>query len=126
MSLGGVAVLIVEDDLDNRELLAAGLTSLGADVIARARGEEALEVLSVWRPDVVLLDLVLPGMDGIATLRAIRATSGFATLPAIALTARVEAIVRTRTRDAGFVAHLTKPIPVRLVAEAIAAVVAAK
>lgn len=122
MTIGGVKVLLVEDDLDIRELLAAVLTSHGADVIARARGEEALEVLSVWRPDVALLDLQLPGMDGFATLRAIRGLQGYAEIPAVALTALSEREARARMSESGFSALVLKPAPLAEIVAAIMAV----
>ena len=77
-------ILIVEDEFDIRELLEAYLTNEGYKVIAAENGEEALERFHDGHPDLVLLDLLLPGLDGFLVCRAIREESD---LPVIMLTA---------------------------------------
>ena len=77
-------ILIVEDEFDIRELLEAYLTNEGYKVIAAEDGEEALERFQDESPDLVLLDLLLPGLDGFQVCRAIREESD---LPVIMLTA---------------------------------------
>ncbi len=77
-------ILIVEDEFDIRELLEAYLTNEGYKVIAAEDGEEALELFHDGHPDLVLLDLLLPGLDGFQVCRAIREESD---LPVIMLTA---------------------------------------
>ena len=77
-------ILIVEDEFDIRELLEAYLTNEGYKVIAAEDGEEALERFHDGNPDLVLLDLLLPGLDGFQVCRAIREESD---LPVIMLTA---------------------------------------
>jgi two-component system KDP operon response regulator KdpE len=65
-------VLVVDDEVEMQRALKAGLTYHDFDVHAVGSGEEALREAAAWRPDVILLDLGLPGMDGFATLRALR------------------------------------------------------
>jgi two-component system KDP operon response regulator KdpE len=65
-------VLVVDDEVEMQRALKAGLTYHDFDVRAVGSGEEALREAAAWRPDVILLDLGLPGMDGFATLRALR------------------------------------------------------
>jgi two-component system KDP operon response regulator KdpE len=68
-------VLVVDDEADMRRALRAGLEQRGYDVLAVASGEEALREARAWRPDVLLLDLGLPGLDGFETLERLRRSS---------------------------------------------------
>jgi CheY-like chemotaxis protein len=117
-SLGGVRVLVVDDDPDALELVAAVLTSAGAETrtVRSARG--ALTMLETWRPDVVVSDVEMPEMDGhafVAALRARDAAHG-GRVPAVALTAYGREEDRVRLLAAGFQMHLAKPFePAHLV-----------
>ena len=102
-------VAVVEDNPDNRLLLHAILGERFA-VLEYASGEEALAGFAAERPDVVLLDISLPGMDGLEILARIRADAALAGLPVIALTAHAMAGDRERYLAAGFDDYLTKPI----------------
>jgi PAS domain S-box-containing protein len=117
-ALGGVRVLLVEDDADNREILRALLEEYHAEVHSAASAEEALDFLATDRPHVVVSDIGLPEMDGYELIRHIRtATDGGARTPAIALTAHASAEDRTRALRAGYQAHIAKPVePAELVA----------
>ncbi len=78
-------VLVVDDDHKILRLLRIELTAQGFAVSMAARGEEALEAIQRQRPDLVVLDIIMPGMDGLAVLKALRETSG---VPVILLTAK--------------------------------------
>ena len=68
-ALAGISVLLVDDDADNSELLALYVEAQGASVRTAESAREALEVLSSWKPDVMLLDISMPEMDGYDLLK---------------------------------------------------------
>ena len=110
-SLSG-SVLIVEDNEVNRMIAREVLLSLGLNVDEAANGVEALEFLQRNRPDLVLMDCLMPVMDGYETAKRIRqkeASSGTDRLPIVALTANAFDEDASRSRAAGMDAHLAKP-----------------
>ncbi len=110
--LQGVRVLVVDDHTDARELLAMVLSSAGASVSAAASAPDALEALKREPPDVLVSDIGMPGEDGFALVRrvkALRPEDGGRT-PAIALTAYATEEDRLRALAAGFAEHLPKPV----------------
>jgi CheY-like chemotaxis protein len=110
--LEGATILVLEDDLSFREGLAAALHRFGARVLEAGSAQAALHVVQERRPDIMVVDLGLPSVDGIEFLRRVHrlpARAGGQT-PAVALTARNTALDRAATQKAGFIAHLTKPI----------------
>ncbi len=102
-------VAVVEDNPDNRLLLRAILGD-AYDIVEYDNGEDALAAFAHTRPDVVLLDISLPGMDGLEILRHIRGDGALRPLPVIALTAHAMAGDREKYLRAGFDDYLTKPI----------------
>jgi signal transduction histidine kinase/ActR/RegA family two-component response regulator len=117
--LDRLRILVVDDDADGRTLTALVLTQAGASVKAVASARDALDVLEVQRPDVLISDIGLPDEDGYALVQRIRhheaAYGGF--LPAITLTGYARADDRHRAFAAGFQAHLAKPLePAELIA----------
>ena len=102
-------IALVEDNPDNRLLVRAILEDL-YEIVEYETGNEALTGLQQERPDLVLLDISLPGMDGTEVLRHIRADDGLKDLPVIALTAHAMAGDREKFLSAGFDDYLTKPI----------------
>jgi CheY-like chemotaxis protein/two-component sensor histidine kinase len=110
--LAGVEVLVVEDDLDSRDLLGHLLTRRGAKVTAAAHARDALEALETTAFDVIVSDVGMPGMDGLELLRTLRARTSAAgqRTPAVALTAYTRAADRTQVAHAGFQAHIPKPV----------------
>lgn len=102
-------IAVVEDNADNRLLLQS---LLGEDyrLVEYGDGAEALAGLRGDRPDLVLLDISLPGMDGEQVLAEIRADPSLRDLPVIALTAHAMAGDRERLLDAGFDDYVTKPL----------------
>jgi signal transduction histidine kinase len=104
----GRHILIVEDNADQRSTLETLLRILGHRVESAGTGPEAVERALASRPEVVLIDLGLPGMDGYEVARQLRAGHPGAQL--IALTGHAQEEDRRRTSEAGFVAHLVKPV----------------
>jgi CheY-like chemotaxis protein len=102
-------VAVVEDNADNRLLLQAILDGL-YEVVEYENGVDALAGLSAQLPDLVLLDISLPGMDGNEILARIRADEQLRRLPVIALTAHAMAGDREKYLAAGFNDYITKPI----------------
>jgi CheY-like chemotaxis protein len=113
-------ILIVEDNPDNMKLFKAVLGLRRHTVVGLTGGEGLLESLSAERPDVVLLDIQLPGEDGFQLLERLRG-SGQALPPVVALTAHAMSGDREKALSAGFVGYLTKPIDVGTFAESVEA-----
>jgi CheY-like chemotaxis protein len=104
-------VLVVDDNEDMAQTLALLLRLKGCEVEVAHDGAQTLLRLRTFSPEVVLLDLGLPGeLDGFAVARRIKADPALTDVPLIALSGQVEPGVGHRTHEAGFNAHLTKPI----------------
>lgn len=112
-------VLIVEDSEDARYFMRLALEDLGYLIIEAEDGAKAVTVAQQERPDVILMDLSLPIMDGIAATQKIRASDGLHGVPVIAVTAHQETDFRTGAKAAGFDAYVTKPIDVDFLSELI-------
>src|SRR5262245_480947 len=116
-TLRGTKVLVVDDDYDTREILAAMLSRYGPEVRAAASAAEAVDLFTAWRPDVLVSDIGMPIEDGYDLIRKIRALpiDQGGNTSAIALTAFAGKEDRQRALAAGFQQHLSKPIePVAL------------
>jgi CheY-like chemotaxis protein len=108
--LKGLQVLVVDDEADARELVARILQTQGARVMTSGSSEEALRLVELNKPDVLVSDIGMPGMDGYQLIRQIRATEAKGQrLPALALTAFARAEDRKRAMLAGYQSHLAKP-----------------
>jgi CheY-like chemotaxis protein len=103
-------ILVIEDNTDFREGLRLLLESWGHRVEQASRGAEGLDIVRLKHPEIVLIDLGLPGIDGYAVARALRGDPGGEALLLVAITGYGRASDRSRARDAGFDAHLTKPV----------------
>src|SRR5882724_11181000 len=103
-------ILVVDDNALNRELLLEELSHRAFDVTTAAGGREALTLLKLHSYDVVLLDIMMPGVDGLAVLREIRKTKALAELPVIMTTARDTRSSVVDALDAGANDYVTKPI----------------
>jgi len=111
----GTSVLVVEDDPDAREALCDLLQSWGAQVSEAADGAEALRRIEDAPPDLALVDLGLPGIDGLEVARRARGTEQGRKPFLVALTGYSDALARKAAEDAGFDLHLSKPVdPVAL------------
>jgi CheY-like chemotaxis protein len=108
--LAGLTVLVVEDHHDSRDVLRQMLQGYGARVVEAAHGEEALDLLDRPRPAAILCDLVMPVMDGFRFVAAVKASPRWRRIPIIAVTALGGELDYRRTWEAGFDAHLTKPV----------------
>jgi PAS domain S-box-containing protein len=111
-SLRGIRVLVVDDDRDSLDLVRTILVSSGAEARGCASASEGLRVVQEWRPDVLISDIEMPGEDGYAFIRKVRAldfTEGGKT-PALALTAYGRVEDRLRTLSAGYSMHVPKPV----------------
>jgi CheY-like chemotaxis protein len=104
-------ILIVEDNPDNMKLFRALLTLKGHEVTALQTGEGLLETIDQTGPELVLMDIQLPGRDGYELLAEIR-KSPHSALPVVALTAHAMSGDRERARAAGFDDYITKPIEI--------------
>jgi len=105
-----VRILVVDDEPDSREVLASALEGRGAEVRTAASAEAALQVLDVWKPDLLVSDIAMPGTDGYELLQRIRArTDDRAGIPAIALSAYADNEHRNRALAAGYQRHIAKP-----------------
>jgi CheY-like chemotaxis protein len=117
--LDGIHVLAVDDDQDALVMLREILEGAGAAVTTAGSAQGALEALPGCRPDVLLTDLGMPGMDGFELIARVRqaVNAPFGNVPAAALTAYARSEDRTRALRSGFQMHLAKPIdPAELVA----------
>jgi CheY-like chemotaxis protein len=124
-SLTGVTALVVDDELDSRTLVGRLIEERGGSAILAGSADEALDVLSRERVNVLVSDVGMPGRDGYALIRQVRDQSllGLRRVPAIALTAYARAEDRQRALLAGYQMHLAKPIEPRELVAGIASLV---
>ncbi len=106
-------ILIIEDNPMNMKLARDILEAKGYTVIASDNGEEGLRLAFEQRPNLVLMDIQLPGIDGVEAFAQIRAEPSTADVPVVAFTASVTANDRSRVADAGFDAFVSKPIDLK-------------
>lgn len=106
-------ILIVEDEQDIRELLAYNLEKEGYATVQAADGKEGLELARSRKPDLILLDLMLPKMDGLAVCRELERDSGTVRIPIIMLTARGEDVDRILGFELGADDYVVKPFSPR-------------
>ena len=107
-------VLIVEDNDKNRKLARDVLAHQGYRVLEAESGEDGLRLAGgAERPDLILMDIHLPGIDGIETLRRLRADDGTRAIPVIAVTASAMTHDRQKIVAAGFDGYQSKPISIR-------------
>lgn len=120
--LDGARLLVVDDDADTRQLLKHVLEDYGAEVKTAASAAEALEAISASLPDALVADIGMPGEDGYALMRKIRALppSRGGAVPSLALTAYARPEDRVRALTAGFQYYVTKPVEPDELATAIA------
>jgi two-component system cell cycle response regulator DivK len=108
---GDVAtVLVVEDTEDNRQMMRRLLEMSGFRVVEATNGREAVEVASQVQPQIILMDLSLPIIDGLAATRQIRNLPELNTVPIVAVSAHDTADFHSEALDAGCNAYVTKPI----------------
>lgn len=105
-----VRVLLVEDDWMHREFLVRVLEIKGYEVAVAVSGEQALDSARADRPDAIIMDLGLPGIDGVETIRRMRSQAATRRIPIVALTAYALSEDQQRALDAGCDAFESKPV----------------
>lgn len=103
-------ILVVDDVTDNLILISLALQNNGFRVLTAKSGEEAIKIAQIARPDLILMDIAMPGIDGLAATRRIRKHAELQHVPVIALTAFETLGFRQAAAEAGFDGYLTKPI----------------
>ncbi|MDT5157419.1 MAG: hypothetical protein QOH51_1776 [Acidobacteriota bacterium] len=110
--LEGLKVLVVDDEVDTREVFRVGISRCGAEVLTAASAQEALEAIERERPDLLISDIGMPGEDGYELIKKVRALPAGrgGKIPAIALTAYARTEDRLRALRAGYQMHISKPV----------------
>ena len=102
-------ILLIDDEEHMLRLLQFALKTVSASIYCVKRGDAAVDFLKANKPNLVLLDYAMPGMDGVETLRNIRAQEGGSAVPVIMLTARDQTAIRKEAAGLNVEAFLTKP-----------------
>lgn len=119
-----ITILVADDKASSREMIATILSHAGYRVVEAANGEEALALAAAERPDLFLLDLQMPLLDGFGVVEALRRDPVFERVPVLALSAYAMAADRERAARAGFTSYLTKPVNVALLRAELARLLA--
>ena len=109
---GGRLILIVEDNARNMKLARDVLQFHGFRTVEAVSGEDGVILAHQHIPDLILMDIALPGIDGVAATQQLKNEAATATIPIVALTASVTAADRARFGDAGFAGFIAKPTDV--------------
>ena len=112
-------ILIVDDNAASRDLLRHILKPLRQEVLEACQGNEALDKIAEVEPDLVLLDIEMPVLDGFTVLRRLRENPRFSALPVIAVTANAMQGDRERAVAEGFTAYITKPVSATVVRDEV-------
>jgi two-component system cell cycle response regulator DivK len=118
-------ILVADDKASSRELIRTLLEHSGYEILEACDGQEALDVARASAPDLILLDIHMPVLDGYGTVRAMRLDEKLRNLPIVALTASAMHSDRNRVLDAGFTAYITKPIGLKALREELEKLLAA-
>ena len=119
-------ILYVEDNQDNRLLVRRVLSSEGYDVVDASDAKSALEKIKMIQPDLILMDINMPDVDGYTLTSQIRQTPGYASVPIIAVTANVMRGDREKSLEAGCDGYIQKPIDIDTLAQQIERYIARK
>ena len=117
-------VLVVEDQEDNRRILSVYLEYVGYRVVSAVNGAEGVATAREQRPNVIVMDISMPVLDGYQALRLLREDPELSEIPVIALTAHALSTDREAVLAAGFDSYLAKPIEPRLVAAEVRRIIA--
>ena len=112
-------ILIAEDRPSSRELIRTVLEGCGYSVAEAVDGRQAVEVARRENPDLLIVDLQMPALDGLVVLAEFRRDERFADVPIVALTASAMQGDRERALEAGFTEYITKPVNLRFLRQAI-------
>jgi two-component system alkaline phosphatase synthesis response regulator PhoP len=121
MVTGKAKILVIEDDEDIRELISFNLRKEGYQVLDSESGEEGLDMVSTEKPDLIVLDLMLPGVDGLDVCRALKSDSATAMIPVIMVTAKGEEADIVAGLELGADDYVTKPFSPRVLTARIRA-----
>ncbi len=126
--LNGLRILVVDDELDSRELITAILTHCGSEVKCSESAAEAIEAFRNWKPDLLVSDIGMPTEDGYSLIQKLRKmrSKWAREMPAVALTAYATVEDRDRALDAGFQVHVAKPIEPEALVRSVAGVAGRK
>jgi two-component system cell cycle response regulator DivK len=106
-------ILVVEDHEDNRRIVRDLLTSVGYEMIEARTGEDAVRLAEAERPDLILMDIQLPGIDGLEATRRIRESPALQSIPVIAVTSYALSGDDAKVRQAGCDDYVAKPFSPR-------------
>jgi two-component system cell cycle response regulator DivK len=112
-------ILYVEDNFDNRVLIRRVLESEGYEMTEASDAEDAMQKIHSVRPNLILMDINMPGVDGYALTARIKATPGFAAVPIVAVTANVMRGDREKSLEAGCDGYIQKPIDIDILSQQI-------
>jgi two-component system, cell cycle response regulator DivK len=112
-------IFYIEDNMDNRTLIRRILTAEDYQVVEAENAKEALEKLETLRPDMILMDINMPEVDGYTLTAQIRGIAGFESIPIVALTANVMRGDRERSLEAGCDGYIQKPIDIDLLPQQV-------
>jgi len=119
-------ILIVEDNERNLKLVRDVLQVKGFQTIEAGTAEEGIELAASRKPDLILMDIQLPGMNGIEALKVLRGKPDTASIPVVAVTASVMQQDRTLITEAGFDGYISKPINIKEFLESVGRALARK
>ncbi len=122
--MAGELILVIEDNEKNRKLVRDVLTFKGYSIVEADNGEDGVRLAGEKLPKLILMDIQLPGIDGIEALRRIRANEATRAIPIIAVTASAMDRDRQQIMAAGFDAYQSKPLNVREFLAAVEAILA--
>ena len=114
-------ILVADDDVDIRELVEFKLSTMGHEIVAVGDGAAAIDACLAQKPDLAVLDVMIPGVSGLDAIRAIRADPTLADLPVILLTARAQESDVETGFDSGADDYITKPFSPRELASRVQA-----
>ncbi len=112
-------IFYIEDNIDNRTLIRRILSAEGYQVIEAGNARDALDKLQTIRPNMILMDINMPEMDGYTLTAQIRGMAGFTNIPIVALTANVMRGDRERSLEAGCDGYIQKPIDIDLLPQQV-------
>jgi CheY-like chemotaxis protein len=113
-------ILVVDDEALLRAMMKDGLEAAGHTVMVAASGQEALKLAKAERPDCILLDLIMPDLDGYQTCTALKADPELAGIPVLMVSATTDLRIVDRAEQAGAVNVLPKPVPLEELQHAVA------
>jgi CheY-like chemotaxis protein len=107
-------ILLVDDEFDSAEIIEQLLTYYGAQVQVVGDGDECLKVVADYQPDIIVMDLAMPRLDGWRTLQELRQNPNTCNVPVVAVTAYHSTTVAHNANNAGFDAYFAKPLNVEV------------